>query len=144
MPRTRWLFRGRQALAATPAFFALRIRYPGVTGWVPFDPFTNSHLIVTHNVDRPGHIQRRTNQQGCADISARSPRHLARRRNCARQSRGTRVDGISEQAIPAVLARLAGAAARAGHLSPVVLNPAPVYRQLADALKQLDVTPENK
>jgi GIY-YIG catalytic domain len=41
-------------------------------------------------------------------------------------------------------ARLAGAAARAGHLSPVASNPAPVYRQLADALKQLKITPESE
>jgi hypothetical protein len=57
--------------------------------------------------------------------------------------RGARVRGIPEQAIPAVLSRLAGAAARAGHLSPVASNPAPVYRQLADALKQFDIKPED-
>ena len=43
-----------------------------------------------------------------------------------------------------MLARLAGAAARAGHLSPVASNPAAVYRQLADALKQLGVKPEGE
>jgi hypothetical protein len=58
--------------------------------------------------------------------------------------RGARVGGIPEQSIPAVLARLADAAARAGHLSPAASNPAPVYRQLADALKQLDITPEGE
>lgn len=56
--------------------------------------------------------------------------------------RDARVSGVPEQAIPAVLARLAGAANRAGHLSPVASNPAPVYRRLADALKQLGITPE--
>jgi hypothetical protein len=54
--------------------------------------------------------------------------------------RGARVRGIPEESIPAVLARLAGAATRAGHLSPVASNPAPVYQQLAAALKQLDKT----
>jgi hypothetical protein len=58
--------------------------------------------------------------------------------------RGARVRGIPEQSIPAVLARLADAAARAGHMSPVASNPAPVYRQLSDALKQLDIKPENE
>ena len=58
--------------------------------------------------------------------------------------RGARVSGIPEQAIPAVLARLAGAAVRAGHRSPVASNPARVYRQLPDALKQLDITPEGE
>jgi hypothetical protein len=43
-----------------------------------------------------------------------------------------------------VLARLADAAARSGHLSPIASNPAPVYRQLSDALKQLDITPEGE
>jgi hypothetical protein len=57
--------------------------------------------------------------------------------------RGARVSGIPEQAIPAVLARLAAAAARSGHLSPVASNPAPVYRRLAEALKQLGITPES-
>lgn len=52
--------------------------------------------------------------------------------------RGTRVSGIPEQAIPDVLARLARAAARAGHMPPAA-NPAPVYRQLADALEQLGI-----
>jgi hypothetical protein len=56
--------------------------------------------------------------------------------------RGARVSGIPEQSIPAVLARLAGAATRAGHLPPTALNTALVYRQLAAALKQLDITPE--
>ncbi len=57
--------------------------------------------------------------------------------------RGARVGGIPEESIPAVLARLAGAAGRAGHMSPGASNPAPVYRQLADALEQLKITPEN-
>jgi hypothetical protein len=56
--------------------------------------------------------------------------------------RGARVSGIPEESIPAVLTRLAGAAARAGHLSPVATNPAPVYRRLADALEQLGITPK--
>lgn len=51
--------------------------------------------------------------------------------------RGTKVSGIPEQAIPAVLERLAEAARRAGHMPPEVPNPAPVYRQLADALDQI-------
>ncbi len=41
-------------------------------------------------------------------------------------------------------ANLAGAATRAGHLPPVASNPAPVYRQLADALEQLKITPESE
>ena len=56
--------------------------------------------------------------------------------------RGARVGGIPEQAIPAVLNRLADAATRAGHMPPAAPNPAPVYQQLAAALKQLDITPE--
>lgn len=53
--------------------------------------------------------------------------------------RGTKVSGIPEQAIPAVLARLARAARQAGHMPPEAANPAPVYRQLAEALEQLGV-----
>lgn len=56
--------------------------------------------------------------------------------------RGARVSGIPEQAIPGVLARLAAAATRAGHLSPVASNPADVYRRLADAIKQLEPHPK--
>lgn len=57
--------------------------------------------------------------------------------------RGARVSGIPEQAIPAVLTRLADAAARSGHLPPTAANPAQVYRQLSEVLKQLDITPES-
>jgi len=57
--------------------------------------------------------------------------------------RGARVSGIPEQAIPAVLARLAAAAARVGHLSPAASNPALVYQRLADALRQLEITTES-
>lgn len=49
---------------------------------------------------------------------------------------GARVSGIPEHSIYAVPTRLAGAAACAAHLSSVVSNPAPVYRRLANALKQ--------
>jgi hypothetical protein len=54
--------------------------------------------------------------------------------------RGAKVSGIPEQAIPAVLARLAKAARQAGHMPPEACNPAPIYRQLAEALEQLGVT----
>lgn len=54
--------------------------------------------------------------------------------------RGTRVRGLPEAAIPAILERLARAAFQAGHLPPAIANPAPVYLQLAEALKQLGIT----
>jgi hypothetical protein len=54
--------------------------------------------------------------------------------------RGAKVSGIPEKAIQAVLSRLARAAAQAGHMPPVAPNPAPVYRQLADALEQLGLS----
>jgi len=54
--------------------------------------------------------------------------------------RGAKVSGIPEEAIPAVLARLARAARQAGHMPPEACNPAPVYRQLAEALDQLGLT----
>jgi hypothetical protein len=54
--------------------------------------------------------------------------------------RGAKVSGIPEGAIPAVLSRLARAARQAGHMPPEVCNPAPVYRQLAEALEQLGLT----
>jgi ferredoxin-NADP reductase len=54
--------------------------------------------------------------------------------------RGRKVSGIPEEAIPAVLARLARAARQAGHMPPEACNPAPIYRQLAEALEQLGVT----
>jgi hypothetical protein len=55
--------------------------------------------------------------------------------------RGAKVSGIPEEAIPAVLARLARAARQAGHMPPEACNPAPVYRQLAEALEQLGGEP---
>lgn len=51
--------------------------------------------------------------------------------------RGAKVSGIPEQAIPTVLARLARAARHVGHMPPEACNPAPIYRQLAEALEQL-------
>lgn len=53
--------------------------------------------------------------------------------------RGARVSGLPEMAIPAILQRLARAALQAGHLPPAVANPAPVYLQLVEALKQLGI-----
>jgi hypothetical protein len=53
--------------------------------------------------------------------------------------RGAKVSGIPEEAIPAVLARLARAARQAGHMPPEACNPAPIYRQLAEVLEQLGV-----
>jgi hypothetical protein len=50
--------------------------------------------------------------------------------------RGVKVSGIPEDAIPAVLQRLARAARQAGHMPPEACNPAPIYRQLADTLEQ--------
>ena len=55
--------------------------------------------------------------------------------------RGAKVCSIPEEAIPAVLARLARAARQAGHMPPEAWNPAPVYRQLSDALDQLGISP---
>lgn len=51
--------------------------------------------------------------------------------------RGVKVSGIPETAIRAVLERLATAARQTGHMPPDACNPAPIYRQLADALEQL-------
>lgn len=56
--------------------------------------------------------------------------------------RGTKVSGIPEAAIPAVLGRLARAAAQAGHLPVDRVHGAPVYQQLSDALIQLGLSPE--
>jgi hypothetical protein len=53
--------------------------------------------------------------------------------------RGTRVSGLPESAIRAILERLAQAAQQAGHLPPTVTNPAPVYLQLIEVLKQLGI-----
>ena len=55
------------------------------------------------------------------------------------QHRGAKVSGILEEAIPAVLTRLARAARHAGHMPPEASNPAPIYRQLAEALEQLGI-----
>jgi hypothetical protein len=54
--------------------------------------------------------------------------------------RGAKVGGIPEEAIPAILGRLAQAARHAGHMPPEACNPAPVYRQLAIALEQLGIS----
>jgi hypothetical protein len=54
--------------------------------------------------------------------------------------RGGRVSGIPEVAIAAVLERLARAAHQAGHLPAA--NPAPVYVQLGEALKQFGIVIE--
>lgn len=51
--------------------------------------------------------------------------------------RGAKVCGIPEEAIPAVLTRLAAAAEKSGHLSKS--NVAAVYRELIDALNQLGI-----
>ena len=56
--------------------------------------------------------------------------------------RGARVGGIPEEAIPAVLTRLARAAAQAGHMPPKASNPAPIYQQLAGKLQQLGLRGE--
>ncbi len=53
--------------------------------------------------------------------------------------RGAKVSGIPEGAIPTVLARLARAVRQAGHMPPEACSPAPIYRQLAEALEQLGV-----
>lgn len=54
--------------------------------------------------------------------------------------RGAKVGGIPEDAIPAILGRLAQAARHVGHMPPEACNPAPVYRQLAVALEQLGMS----
>ena len=51
--------------------------------------------------------------------------------------RGERVSEIPEGAVPAVLARLARAAAQSGHLPPQATNPAPIYQELVQKLEQL-------
>jgi hypothetical protein len=56
--------------------------------------------------------------------------------------RGAKVSGIPEPAIGAILARLAHAARRSGHMPPEAANPAPIYRQLAEALEQLGMVEE--
>ena len=53
--------------------------------------------------------------------------------------RGVKVAGIPEHSIAGVLGRLAEAARRMGHMPPEAFNPAPVYRQLAEAMDQLGV-----
>jgi hypothetical protein len=52
--------------------------------------------------------------------------------------RGAKVGGIPEEAIPAVLERLAKAARHAGHMPPVACHPAPIYWQLSEALEQFE------
>lgn len=54
--------------------------------------------------------------------------------------RGARVGGIPEGAVPEVLKRLGVAATRAGHMPPLAINPARIYRQLAEALDQLGIS----
>jgi hypothetical protein len=54
--------------------------------------------------------------------------------------RGVKVSGIPEEAIRAVLSRLARAALQAGHLPPAAASPALIYQQLAEALDQLGVS----
>lgn len=51
--------------------------------------------------------------------------------------RGAKVSGIPEEDIPMVLLRLARAAASIGRMPFQASNPAPVYRQLQEALEQL-------
>ncbi len=51
--------------------------------------------------------------------------------------RGARVSGIPEQEIRGVLELLANAARRYGHMPPEAVDPAPIYRELAEALKQI-------
>jgi hypothetical protein len=57
--------------------------------------------------------------------------------------RGAKVSGIPEEAIPAVLTRLARAARHAGHMPPEASNPAPIYRQLAESLEQLGASSDS-
>ena len=51
--------------------------------------------------------------------------------------RDKKVAGIPEEAIPAVLTRLAEAASRMGRMPPQTPNPAEVYKQLATAMEQI-------
>jgi hypothetical protein len=53
--------------------------------------------------------------------------------------RGAKVGGIPERDIPAVLVRLAKAAAGEGKLPPKAVNPAPAYRDLVRVLEQLGI-----
>lgn len=54
--------------------------------------------------------------------------------------RGTKVGGIPESDMPAVLARLASAAASEGRMPPEALAPAAIYQQLAQVLEQLGLS----
>lgn len=54
--------------------------------------------------------------------------------------RGARVRAIPEEAVAPVLGRLADAARQLGLMPPEAASPAPVYRQLADALEALKRT----
>jgi len=54
--------------------------------------------------------------------------------------RGAKVGGIPEPAIPAVLLSLARAADLEGRMPPRAINPAPIYSELADALRQLSIS----
>lgn len=53
--------------------------------------------------------------------------------------RGAKVRTIPENAIPAVLQRLAEAAQSLGHMPPAALSPAPVYRELAEVMNHLGI-----
>jgi hypothetical protein len=55
--------------------------------------------------------------------------------------RGTKVSGIPEADIPAVLLRLAEVATSLGRMPHQRGDAAEIYRQLADALEQLGCTP---
>jgi hypothetical protein len=54
--------------------------------------------------------------------------------------RGAQVHGIPESDMPAVLLRLARAAAAEGHMPPQATSPAPAYQQLALVLDQLGLS----
>lgn len=56
--------------------------------------------------------------------------------------RGAKVRSVPEAAIPEVLMALARAAHEVHHMPPDAVNPAPIYRQLAEALHTLGVPEE--
>jgi len=70
--------------------------------------------------------------------------HYLTTNTCRRAGYGPRFFQKARAAGHQDLRYTSGAATHAGHLSPVASNPAPVYQRLADALKQLEITPESE
>lgn len=71
-----------------------------------------------------------------ADGGVDEARLSAAVRSIVSNYRGTKVKKIPEEAIPAVLQRLAEAARSVGHMPPEASDPAPTYRQLSEVMEQ--------